>query len=139
MTSISSPRSLSHMLMRKRLSHECRGAQVCSRYKTARLFDPVESTAMSQGIQTRVFGPKAAQTEAAGFVLPQATVNQLIGIFQGHLSQRKTGPVQMLVELPDMPASVVNVFRYYGAAAVAHVLRSPPSGNVPALAGVFAL
>src|SRR5688572_19174604 len=94
---------------------------------------------MSQGIQTRVFGPKAAQTEAAGFVLPQATVNQLIGIFQGHLSQRKTGPVQMLVELPDMPASVVNVFRYYGAAAVAHVLRSPPSGTVPALAGVFAL
>ena len=95
---------------------------------------------MSQGIQTRVFGPKAAQTEAAGFVLPQAAVNQLIGTFTGHLSQRKTGPVQMLVELPDMPASVVNVFRYYGAtAAVAHVLRAPPSGDVPALAGVFAL
>ena len=94
---------------------------------------------MIEGIQTRVFGPKAADTEAAGFVLPHLTVLQLVELFTGHLSQRAHGPVQMLVEVPGVPPSVVNVFRYYGKSAVAHVLRIPPEGNVPALAGIYLL
>jgi hypothetical protein len=95
---------------------------------------------MIEGIQTRVYGPKAAETEAAGFVVPHLAVLQLVELFTTQLSQRSGGPVQMLVEVPDVPVSVVNVFRYYGGkAAVAHVLRNPPSGNVPALAGIYVL
>jgi hypothetical protein len=94
---------------------------------------------MIEGIQTRVFGPKAAETEAAGFLLRPETVRQVVALFSENLSKRNSGPVQMLVEAPDMPASVVNLFRYYGKAAVAHVLRVAPTGNVPALAGVFVL
>jgi hypothetical protein len=96
---------------------------------------------MSQGIQTRVFGPKAAAGDAAGagFVLPKETTRQLIDLFTNSLAQRQHGPVQMLVEAPDAPSSVVNVFRFYGKAAVAHVLRAPPTGDVLALAGVYVL
>src|SRR5688500_8031465 len=91
------------------------------------------------GIQTRVFGPRAAETSAAGFALPRDTVVQLSKMFEENLSKRKSGPVQMLVDVPGVPPSVVNVFRYYGKAAVAHVLRAPPSGDTPALAGVYVL
>src|SRR5690349_8950343 len=96
---------------------------------------------MSEGIQTRVFGPTDAGTEAAGagFILPKETARRLIDLFTNSLAQRQHGPVQMLVEAPDMPTSVVNVFRFYGKAAVAHVLRAPPVGDVPAMAGVYAL
>jgi hypothetical protein len=96
---------------------------------------------MNEGIQTRVFGPKAGTQEAAGagFMLPKETARQLIELFANSLAQRAHGPVQMLVEAPDTPTSVVNVFRFYGKAAVAHVLRAPPTGDVPALAGVYVL
>ena len=94
---------------------------------------------MMQGIQTRVFGPKAAETEAAGFLLQPETVRKLVELFAMELSKRSSGPVQMLVEAPDVVPCVVNVFRYYGKAAVAHVLRAPPEWNVPVLAGVFVL
>lgn len=94
---------------------------------------------MTQGIQTRVFGPRAADTEAAGFVLPRGTVAELVKLFAGYLSERRSGPVQMLVDVADVPPSVVNVFRYYGNAAVAHVLRTAPRGDVPALAGIYVL
>jgi hypothetical protein len=96
---------------------------------------------MNEAVQTRVFGPKAAAGEAAGagFAVPKETTRQLIGLFTNSLAQRKHGPVQMLVEAPDTPACVVNVFRFYGKAAVAHVLRAPPAGDVPALAGVYVL
>jgi hypothetical protein len=99
------------------------------------------ATEMNEGIQTRVFGPKAAAGEAAGagFVLPKETARQLIELFTNSLAQRQHGPVQMLVEAPDMPTCVVNVSRFYGQAAVAHVLRAPPTGDVPALAGVYVL
>ena len=92
-----------------------------------------------QGIQTRVFGPRAAETTAAGFALPRETAVELARMFEENLSKRKTGPVQMLVDVPDVPASVVNVFRYYGKSAVAHVLRAAPAGNTPALVGVYVL
>jgi hypothetical protein len=94
-----------------------------------------------EGIQTRVFGPKAAAEEAqgAGFMLPKKTARQLIDLFTNSLAQRAHGPVQMLVDAPDMPVSVVNLSRFYGKAAVAHVLRAPPTGDVPALAGVYVL
>jgi hypothetical protein len=95
--------------------------------------------AQAKGIQTRVFGPKTPDADAAGFLLPREQAVQLVGLFKEKLQQRKTGPVQMLVDAPDMPASVVNVFRYYGAAAVAHVLRAPPAGETPALAGIYVL
>jgi hypothetical protein len=93
------------------------------------------------GIQTRVYGPKAAaaETGAAGFALPKETAQQLIGLFAENLSQRANGPVQMLVDVPDVPPSVLNVSRFYGKAAVAHVLRAPPKGDTPALAAVYVL
>ena len=94
---------------------------------------------MIEGIQTRIFGPKAADVEAAGFVLNPETVRKLVTLFEDELARRQSGPVQMLVEAPEMPASVMNVFRYYGKAAVAHVLRAPPEGNTPALAGIYVL
>jgi hypothetical protein len=88
-----------------------------------------------------VFAPTDAAKESAGagFVLPKETARQLIDLFTNSLAQRQHGPVQMLVEAPDMPTSVVNVFRFYGTAAVAHVLRAPPAGDVPAMAGVYVL
>jgi hypothetical protein len=92
-----------------------------------------------QGIQTRVFGPRAAETTAAGFAVPRETARALAATFEENLAQRKAGPVQMLVDAPDVPPSVLNVFRYYGKAAVAHVLRAPPTGNTPALVGVYVL
>jgi hypothetical protein len=96
---------------------------------------------MSEGIQTRVFGPKfsAAEAQGAGFLLPKETARQLTELFTNSLAQRAHGPAQMLVDAPDMPVSVVNVSRFYGKAAVAHVLRAPPTGDVPALAGVYVL
>lgn len=94
---------------------------------------------MSEGIQTRVFGPRAAETEAAGFMVSPVTARKLIALFEENLSKRTTGPVQMLVDAADVTPSVVNVFRYYGKAAVAHVLRAPPEGEVPALAGIYLL
>src|SRR3954447_18406887 len=103
--------------------------------------EAVESppTMSEAGIQTRVYGPKAAaiETEGAAFALPKETAAELIKLFAGHLAERKTGPVQMLVDAPDVPPSVVNVSRFYGKAAVAHVLRAPPTGDVPALAGIY--
>lgn len=94
-----------------------------------------------RGIQMRVFGPRAAakDAEGAGYAVPAQTARQLVDLFKGQLSQHKTGPVQMFVEAPDMPPSVVNLSRFYGKAAVAHVLRSPPSGDVPAMAGIVVL
>jgi hypothetical protein len=71
--------------------------------------------------------------------VPAEAAKQLTELFAGHLSKHRTGPVQMLIDAPDMPPSVVNVFRYYGLAAVAHVLRTPPTGDVPAMAGIIAL
>ena len=96
---------------------------------------------MNEAVQTRVFGPKAAAGDAAGagFAVPKQTARQLIELFTNSLAQRMHGPVQMLVEAPDTPACVVNVFRFYGKAAVAHVLRAPPVGDVPALAGIYVL
>jgi hypothetical protein len=96
---------------------------------------------MSEGIQTRVFGPKSAASDAAGagFLLPKETSHQLIELFTSSLAQRQHGPVQMFVEAPDMPTSVVNVSRFYGKAAVAHVLRAAPTGDVAAMAGVYVL
>jgi hypothetical protein len=96
---------------------------------------------MNEGIQTRVFGPKAAAQDAAGagFVLPKEAARQLIELFTNGLAQRQHGPAQMLVEAPDAPTSVLNVSRFYGKAAVAHVLRAPPTGDVPALAGLYVL
>jgi hypothetical protein len=99
----------------------------------------IEPLQHRDGIQTRVFGPRAAETTAAGFALPRETAVQLSRMFAEKLSLRKAGPVQMLVDVPDVPASVVNVFRYYGNAAVAHVLRAPPTGDTPALVGVYVL
>jgi hypothetical protein len=95
----------------------------------------------SSGIQMRVFGPRssASEVEGAGFVANAETARQLVDLFKGHLSQHKTGPVQMLVEAPDMPASVVNLSRFYAKAAVANVLRAAPSGDVPALAAIVVL
>src|SRR3954465_10574584 len=98
-----------------------------------------EQQSEPRGVQMRVFGPTTASADASGFLMPRDTVLKLVGLFEGHLSQHRSGPVQMLVDAPDVPASVVNVFRYYTAAAVAHVLRAPPEGNVPALAGIFVL
>jgi hypothetical protein len=94
-----------------------------------------------QGIQMRVFGPRtsAAQAEGAGFAVRGETTRQLVESFRQNLTQRKTGPVQMLVDAADVPPSVVNLSRYYGKAAVAHVLRAPPAGDVPALAGIIVL
>lgn len=89
----------------------------------------------------RVFGPRssASEVEGAGFVANAETARQLVDLFKAQLSQRKTGPVQMLVEAPDMPGAVMNVSRFYGKAAVANVLRAAPSGDVPALAAVVVL
>jgi hypothetical protein len=97
-----------------------------------------------RGIQVRVFGPKSAaaiEAEGAGFVVPRETAKQLVDLFRDKLSQHRTGPVQMLVDAPDVPPTILNVSRYYGAAAVAHALRSPPAdtGDTPALAGIFVL
>src|SRR5688572_10663609 len=96
-----------------------------------------------KGIQARVFGPKVAGTNVAGtgFALSAAAAKQLVGSFREYLTKHKTGPVQMLVDAAEVPPSVVNVSRYYGKAAVAHVLRAPPAGagDVPALAGIFVL
>ena len=68
---------------------------------------------MNEAVQTRVFGPKAAAGDAAGagFAVPKETARQLIELFTNSLAQRMHGPVQMLVEAPDTPACVVNVFR----------------------------
>ena len=95
----------------------------------------------AEGIQTRVFGPMAAaaEIESAGFVLQKETAAELIKLFAQHLAERKNGPVQMLVDAPDVTASVLNVSRFYGKAAVAHVLRAPPTGDTPALAGIYVL
>ena len=100
--------------------------------------------AAAQGIQIRVIGPMGAggaePEEGTGFALPAGDARQLIGTFQGHMSQKRQGPLQMLVDAPDVPVSVVNLYRYYGSrAAVAHVLRAGPAGGVAALAGVFVL
>src|SRR5688572_13419011 len=98
-----------------------------------------------RGIQTRVFGPTSgspgagADTQGAGFVMRGQAVAQLVGTFRGHMDARRHGPLQMLVESPDVPPSVVNLYRYYGAAAVAHVLRAGPAGGAPALAGLVLL
>jgi hypothetical protein len=62
-----------------------------------------------------------------------------VKLFTGHLTQRQSGPVQMLVDVADVPPSVLNVSRYYGRAAVAHVLRAIPRSDVPALAGIYVL
>lgn len=94
---------------------------------------------MLEGIQTRIFGPPVEDMQQSGFVLKREVVEQTTALFEQQLSQRESGPVQMLVEVPDSPASVVNVFQFYGKAAVAHVLRAPPEGNVPALAAVFVM
>jgi hypothetical protein len=97
---------------------------------------------MTKGIQLRVFGPKTpatAEAEGAGFVLPRETARQLVEMFRKHLAQHRSGPVQMMVDAPDVPPTVLNVSRFYGAAAVAHALRSPPAGATPALAGIFVL
>jgi hypothetical protein len=91
------------------------------------------------GIQTRVFGPRAADTSSAGFVLPRETAQQLTKSFEEQLARRQSGPVQMLIDVPDVPPSVVNVSRYYSKAAVAHVLRAPPAGDTPALVGIFVM
>src|SRR5688500_310862 len=97
--------------------------------------------AASEGVQIRVIGPKAgAQAEeGAAFVLPEGATQQLVGTFQGHMSAKRTGPLQMLVDAPDVPPSVVNLYRYFGKSAVAHVLRASPQGDVPALAGIYLL
>jgi hypothetical protein len=94
-----------------------------------------------RGIQMRVFGPRssAKEAEGAGYAVSAETARQLVELFKGHLSQHKTGPVQMLVDAPHVPPSVVNLSRFYGKAAVAHVLRAPPSGDVPALVGIVVL
>jgi hypothetical protein len=96
---------------------------------------------VSHGIQIRVFGPAvaAADVQDAGFAVSAESAKQLTDLFVEHLSKTRNGPVQMLVDAPDMPPSVVNVFRYYGAAAVVHVLRAPPSGDVPAMTGIVAI
>lgn len=76
--------------------------------------DETEPTAPDpRGIQARVFGPKssAADVQGAGFALPVAAVQQLVGTFRGHMSARRNGPLQVLVEAPDMPPSVVNLYR----------------------------
>lgn len=95
----------------------------------------------ARGLQVRVFGPRgnAGDTRDAGFALPAGTVQQLVGTFRGHFEVRPDGPLQMLVEAPDVPPSVVNLYRYDGSAAVAHVLRANPAGDMPALAGIFLL
>ena len=92
-------------------------------------------------MQVRVFGPRssAAHAEGAGFAVPATAARELVEVFKRNLSQRKTGPVQMLVEAPDVPPSVVNLSRYYGKAGVAHVLRAAPAGDVAALAGIVVL
>jgi hypothetical protein len=97
--------------------------------------------AAPRGIQTRVFGPtgSAADVRGAGFAMPAGTVQTLVGTFRGHMDARRNGPLQMLVEVPDVPPSVVNLYRYYGSAAVAHVLRANPAGDVPAVAGIVLL
>src|SRR4029078_1353557 len=108
-------------------------------------FLPLTIPGMTQrGIQVRVFGPKKpanAEAEGAGFVVPRETARQLVDLFREKLSQHKTGPAQMLVDAPDVPPTILNVSRYYGKAAVAHALRSPPAGggDTPALAGIFVL
>ena len=92
-------------------------------------------------MQIRVIGPKVGDEteEGVAYAVPAAAAQQLVGTFQAHLSAKRTGPLQMLVDAPDVPPSVVNLYRYYGTSAVAHVLRAPPAGDVPALAGVYLL
>ena len=94
----------------------------------------------SGGVQIRVIGPKVGgeTEEGVAYAVPAATAQQLVGMFQAHLSAKRTGPLQMLVDAPDVPPSVVNLYRYYGTSAVAHVLRAS-AGEVPALAGIYLL
>ena len=84
-------------------------------------------------------GPKVGDETEQGvaFAVPAGTAQQLVGTFQGHMTHKRTGPLQMLVDAPDMPVAVVNLYRYYGTAAVAHVLRAAATGDVPALAGIY--
>src|SRR5688572_26633547 len=101
MMSISSPVSLSQKLMRvtsrtSSVSHAPRGDERPRRDKSRNRLELVEWRAMSEqqqlkgGIQTRVFGPRAAETSAAGFAVPRETAQQLAKSFEEQLTRRQS-------------------------------------------------